>query len=96
MAKKFTVSDGKMVLILQPAEKGWYSVTCPFDPALNTQAKTIEEAFVMAYDAQKCLNVARKKLSNALRTAEKRHTEVNPFTARGICLQSNVPRPRGR
>ena len=61
MGKKFTVTDGKLVLELRPAEKGWYAVSSPFDPALITQAKSIEEAFLMAYDAQKCLRVARSK-----------------------------------
>ena len=68
MTKKFTVSDGKMVLVLQPAGKGWYAVTCPFDPALITQAKSIEEAFLMAYDAKKCLREARAKLARRLKT----------------------------
>ncbi len=66
MVRKFTVSDGKMVLVLQPAEKGWYAVTSPFDPAIQTQANSIEEAFLMAYDAQKCLKAARKRLINHL------------------------------
>lgn len=49
--KLFTVSDGKMVLMLEPAEEGGYVVTSPFDPELVTEAETIEEAFEMAQDA---------------------------------------------
>ena len=48
MAKHFVVTDGKLVLHLHPAEEGGYTVTCPFDPALITEADTLEEAFVMA------------------------------------------------
>jgi antitoxin HicB len=62
-AKKFVVSDGKMVLHLQPAGKGWYAVTSPLDPGITTQARSIEEAFVMAYDARKALQSSRAKLA---------------------------------
>ena len=32
--KKYTVSDGKLVLTLQEDEGGWYTVTSPTDPAM--------------------------------------------------------------
>jgi antitoxin HicB len=57
--KKYTVSDGKRDLILQEDEGGWYTVTSPTDPAMITQAKTIRDAFVMARDAFKALEVSR-------------------------------------
>ena len=63
MPKRYSVSDGRIVLYLSPAEEGGYTVTSPLDPALITQAETVEEAFVMAYDAQKCLRAARAKLA---------------------------------
>jgi antitoxin HicB len=59
--KKYTVSDGKLVLILQCAEEGGYIVTSPFDPAMITEAETIEEAFMMARDATRALNASRRK-----------------------------------
>jgi antitoxin HicB len=59
MAKQYTVSDGKMMLVLQPAEDGWYSVTSPLDSAMITQARSVEEAFVMARDAFALLAEAR-------------------------------------
>ena len=70
MAKKatYTVTDGKLVLILEPAEEGGYLVTCPFDPALITEAETVEEAFEMARDAATVLKLARTK---NLRRAQK-------------------------
>lgn len=58
----YTVSDGKMVLTLEPAEEGGYVVTSPFDPELITEAETVEEAFEMAYDAAQMLKDARKLL----------------------------------
>jgi antitoxin HicB len=64
MAKKkrvYTVSDGKLVLNLEPAEEGGFSVTSPLDPELITEAETLEEAFEMAYDAAACLKAARAK-----------------------------------
>ncbi len=58
---RYTISDGKLVLTLRPAEKGWYAVTCPLDPELTTQARSIEEAFENAYDARKALRAARSR-----------------------------------
>ncbi|HET6573582.1 MAG TPA: type II toxin-antitoxin system HicB family antitoxin [Fimbriiglobus sp.] len=53
MAKKrvrYTVSDGKLVLTLTPAEEGGYVVTAPLNPDVLTQAETVEEAFENARD----------------------------------------------
>lgn len=62
MKKQFTVSDGKLVLTLLPAEEGGYTVTSPMDPEMVTEAETVEEAFEMARDAIKTLNESRVKL----------------------------------
>ena len=61
----YVVSDGRLVLHLEPAEEGGYVVTSPFDPALITEAETIEEAFEMAEDAVKTLAEGRAKLERA-------------------------------
>lgn len=61
----YVVSDGRLVLHLEPAEEGGYVVTSPFDPALITEADSIEEAFVMAEDAVKTLAEGRAKLERA-------------------------------
>lgn len=63
MAKpmKYTVTDGKTYLILEAAEEGGFTVTSPFIPGLVTEADTLEEAFEMARDAEKCLRAAAKK-----------------------------------
>jgi hypothetical protein len=66
MAKSYTVSDGKLMLILEPAGGGWDGLTSPMDPALITQARSIEAAFFMARDAQKALRAARAKLARRL------------------------------
>jgi antitoxin HicB len=60
--QRFTVSDGEMVLTLEPAEEGGYLVTSPFDPELVTEAESIEEAFEMARDAAEGLRKVRVKL----------------------------------
>lgn len=52
---KYTVSDGEMVLTLEPAEEGGFVVTSPLDPELVTQAETLEEAFANARDASEAL-----------------------------------------
>jgi len=66
MGRQYTVSDGKLVLRLQPAEEGGYVVTSPLDPELITEAETIEEAFANARDAARALKQAREKLSRRL------------------------------
>ena len=66
MAKKptkYTVTDGKMVLVLEAAEEGGFTVTAPFIQGLVTEAETLEEAFEMAQDAAETLNEARAKLA---------------------------------
>jgi antitoxin HicB len=57
--KRYTVSDGKLVLTLQEDEDGWYTVRSPSDSAMITQAKTIREAFRMARDAMAALAASR-------------------------------------
>ena len=73
MAKRYTISDGKLVLTLEPAEEGGYVVTSPLDPELITEAESIEEAFVNALDAAKCLRQSRSKL----------HRQLSKVTAEG-------------
>ena len=72
MAKRYTVSDGKLVLQLEEAEEGGYVVTSPLDPALITEAESIRDAFAMARDALKTLSQGRMKL---LRQS-KRHNRI--------------------
>ena len=62
IAKRFTVSDGELVLDLEPAEEGGYIVTSPFDPELITEAEGLEEAFENAHDAAEALRESRVKL----------------------------------
>ncbi len=57
--KSYTVTDGTLVLNLESDGGKWLVVTCPFDPELVTQARTIDEAFAMAYDAKKLLDACR-------------------------------------
>ena len=68
MRKKttFTVSNGDLVLHLEPAEEGGYLVTSPFEPELITEAETLDDAFVMARDAIKALRSSRAKLHRKL------------------------------
>src|SRR5208283_4968643 len=61
--KHYTVSDGELVLFLWPAEEGGYGITSPLDPALISQAETLEEAFMMARDAWALLKEARSEES---------------------------------
>lgn len=62
MSPKYTVRDGKLVLVLQEAEEGGYTVTSPMDPELITEAETVPEAFENARDALKSLRASRAEL----------------------------------
>ena len=64
MAKRYTVSDGKLVLTLEEADEGGYVVTSPLDPSLITEAETVREAFTMARDAMKTLRHCRSNFRN--------------------------------
>jgi len=64
--KRYTVSDGKVVLTLQEAEEGGYVVTSPLDPQLITEAETVKEAFENARDALAALAASRRKLIKKL------------------------------
>ena len=64
--QSFTVSDGQLVLQLEPAEEGGYVVTSTFEPELVTEAESLEDAFVMARDAIKALRASRAKLHRKL------------------------------
>ena len=71
MSKRYTVSDGKLVLSLQDAEEGGYIVTSPLDPELITEAETLEEAFANARDAAKALKQSRVRLIRRLSASDK-------------------------
>jgi antitoxin HicB len=66
MAKRYTVSDGKLVLNLEEAHERGYIVTSPLNPELITQAESIEEAFANARDAAKALKQSRARLNRLL------------------------------
>jgi predicted RNase H-like HicB family nuclease len=70
--KGYTVSDGKLVLLLEPADEGGYVVTCPLDPELITQAESVEEAFENARDAAEALRESRRKFVGELASARRR------------------------
>ncbi len=67
--KRYTVSDGKVVLILQEAEEGGYIVSSPLDPELITEADSIQEAFENARDAMKALIRSRRKVLKRIQVA---------------------------
>ena len=70
MGKRYTVSDGKLMLYFEEAEEGGYVVTSPIDPELITEAETIAEAFANARDAAKALKQSRARLMRNLATTK--------------------------
>lgn len=69
MPKRYTVSDGKLVLTLEEAAEGGYVVTSPLNPELVTEAESVAEAFANARDAMKALAESRAKLIRRLQPA---------------------------
>ena len=58
------MSDGELVLTLEALSEtdgGGFGVTSPMEPALLTEANSLEEAFLMARDAIQALNEARSR-----------------------------------
>jgi predicted RNase H-like HicB family nuclease len=80
--RHYTVSDGELVLFLWPAEEGGYNVTSPLDPALITQAETVEEAFEMARDAWELLRSVRAG-DEQQRTPKSRKPRRAPSSSKG-------------
>jgi antitoxin HicB len=70
----YTVTDGKLVLVLETCEEGGYCITCPFDPGLTTEAETLEEAFEMARDAAEALRESRRMLAESPRPSARRRS----------------------
>ena len=69
MGKRYTVSNGKLVLTLEEASEGGYVVTAPLEPELITEAGSLSEAFEMASDALKGIRRSRIKLLGKLSVA---------------------------
>lgn len=68
MATRYTVSDGRTVLTLEPCADGGFVVSSPLDPELLTQGDTVAECFANAKDAARALRASRRKLAVQLGT----------------------------
>jgi antitoxin HicB len=73
--KRYTVSDGRLVLTIEAAEEGGFIVTSPLDPELITEAETLEEAFANARDAARALKRSRTRLMRQLRPTSAKRLE---------------------
>lgn len=74
MAKRYTISDGKLVLMVEEAEEGGFVVTSPLDPELITEGETIAECFANARDAERALRGSRAKLLRQSATSKSRRS----------------------
>lgn len=84
MAKRYQVSDGKLLLTLQPDPSGGFVVTSPTDPAMITQAETIDEAFKNARDAFAALADSRADPKRWSKAPAKRTPRVQRIVGAGI------------
>lgn len=66
MSKRYTVSDGKLVLTLEEADEGGFVVSSPLYPGLWTQAESLAEAFENARDALRALIAAGQRSCSRL------------------------------
>jgi hypothetical protein len=55
MPKRFTVSDGKLILFLEPAENGWYAVASLDDSGFTTAGGTGKHFWVPLVVLDQCL-----------------------------------------
>lgn len=90
--KRYTVTDGTLVLLLESDGGDYFTVTSPFDPELVTQAKTIEEAFFMAYDAQEMLDQCRSEMYEMISKEKRPH----PSRANGSASKTGVKKGKDK
>ncbi len=76
MARRYTISNGKLVLTLEEADEGGFVVSSPLYPGLWTQAESVREAFDNAADALKALIAARRKPIPSVSSIRKRKKRV--------------------
>jgi predicted RNase H-like HicB family nuclease len=57
----YNITDGELVLTLEMAEEGGFTITSPMEPELITEADSIPEAFAMARDALQLIRECRKE-----------------------------------
>ena len=91
MPEHYTVSDGGLVLFLWPTEEGGYTVTSPLDPALITEADTLEAAFVMAHDAWELIQQYRAECQHhggANRWSKRTDTSIEGRPEAGLVMKS--------
>ena len=74
--KRYTVTDGKLMLTLEEADDGWLVVTSPIDPGLTTQARSITEAFENARDALAELRAYRSDQRKALQKTPRHRKQL--------------------
>ena len=67
--QQFIVSNGDLVLTLTVAGDRCYAVESPMEPQLITRARSIEEAFKMAYGAIEGLRDVREQYREAINKA---------------------------
>lgn len=84
MAKRYQVSDGKLLLTLQPDADGGFTVTSPTDPAMITQADTIDEAFKNARDAFAALAASRSDPKRWNPPSPRRRSRAQRIVGAGI------------
>jgi len=76
--RRYSVSDGKLLLFLEEAAEGGFVVTSPMEPQLVTEADTVAEAFENARDALKELRRSRVALLAATAPQRSRHASARP------------------
>lgn len=63
MPRHYTISDGKLVLLVKESKSGGYVVSSPLDPELFTEGETIDEAIRNAHEVADLLASCRRDLA---------------------------------
>ncbi len=71
MAKQYTISDGKLVIVVKESRDGGYVVSSPLDPELFTEGETIDEAIHNAHEVASLLADHSRDMAKAMRKTRK-------------------------
>lgn len=77
MARQYTVSDGKLVLVIKESKDGGYVVSSPLDPELFTEGETLDEAVENAREVAALLAAHRRDVAKKALKSRKRQLAMS-------------------
>lgn len=74
----------KLPLVLEPAEEGGWTITCPILPGLITEADTLDEIHTNVQDALEALVEGYMEIGRPLPNVLKPLSETTPFVTEAL------------